>query len=461
MITPRRIAAVGALVLASAAAGCDDVLSGPELSTDPNRPWVAYIDQLFHGTQLTTFFWHTGNLARSASMWTQQMAETDRQYISYDTYELGEDEFNDEWVAVYTSGGLVDMRKVQELADAQGLHIHGGIARVHETFLIGMAASLWGDIPYSEAVSEAATPRFDEQAEVYARIKAVLDEAITELSAGGGRAASLDLIYGGDAGLWTRAARTLKVRFYMHWVEAQLAAGGAAAAAACGGDCLQKAIAAAQQGSSSPAGDLRTFHTETPGQQNLWYQFVAVFRPGYLSAGKAMVELLESRNDQRVAEFFSTEGGEYVGAPPGSAGAYSQLNQATRGAQGYDQPLITFAENQLILAEAQARSGNTGAALAAFQGARTAYGLDTPTPALGQLLDEIKLEKYIAMFQTIEVWNDMKRNCTPSLTPPVGAPGLIARLFYSGEERNTNHDTPPLGTLFDRNDNDPDPWPLA
>src|SRR5688572_26892882 len=89
------------LVLAALLASCDSALSGPELETDPNRPSIAQIEQIFHAVQLNTFFWHTGNVARAASMWTQQMAGTDRQYISYDNYEFGEDEFTAEWAAIY------------------------------------------------------------------------------------------------------------------------------------------------------------------------------------------------------------------------------------------------------------------------------------------------------------------------------------------------------------------------
>ena len=123
--------------------------------------------------QLTTFYWHNRNVARHTSMWTQQMAATDRQYMSNDNYEFGEEDFNGEWATVYTSGGLMDMRKVQKMAEAQGLPVYGGIAKVHEAFMMGMAASIWEDMPYSEAVSEAATPVFDEQAEVYARVHTV------------------------------------------------------------------------------------------------------------------------------------------------------------------------------------------------------------------------------------------------------------------------------------------------
>jgi hypothetical protein len=338
---------------------------------------------------------------------------------------------------------------------------------VHEALMIGMAASIWGAIPYSQSVGEVATPAFDPQQNVYAAVQTLLDEAIADLGAGGEGPGDLDLIYGGDTTLWARAARTLKARYYMHWVEAQLAGGASATAAttACGGVCLDRAITAASNGIASPLGDMLTFHTETPGEQNLWYQFISVFRPGYLSSGLRLVDLLRSRSDSRLANYFTPVNGQYVGAPVGSSGTFSQLNADTRGAPGFDQPLVTHAENQLILAEAYARTNQRAQTITALNAARTAYGLGSltyaGTVALSAILTDVQLEKYVAMFQNIEAWNDMKRNCTPRLTPPAGAPALIARIFYSDDEANANPNTPAIGSLFDRNANDPQACPTS
>jgi hypothetical protein len=467
MKTSKWIRAAGVLTMTVATFACDDALSGPELDTDPNRPSVAQIEQVFHAVQLNTFFWHTGNVARAASMWTQQMAGTDRQYISYDNYEITVSDFNEEWDAIYTSGGLVDQRKAQAMGEALGDRTYVGIAKVHEALMMGMVSSIWGAIPYTEAVGDVATPKFDAQQDVYAAIQALLSSAITDLGVGDEGPGDLDLIYGGDRVLWTRAANTLRARFYMHWVEAQLAGGVSATAAntACGGSCLDKAIQAAAAGISSRDGDMVSFHTETPGEQNLWYQFVSVFRPGYLSAGAQLVNQLRTRNDPRLGQYFDRVNGQYVGAPVGTSGTYSQLNPATRGAPEFDQPLVTYAENQLILAEAYGRQNQRAQAITALNAARTGYGLTAfnyaGTVPLATIQADIRMEKYIAMFQNIEAWNDMKRNCTPVLTPPAGAPALIARIFYSDEEANANPNTPPFGTVFDRNPNDPTACPRS
>ena len=46
----------------------------------------------------------------SASLWTQQMKGTDRQFVSIDDYTITEEDANDEFATVYTGGGLIDLR---------------------------------------------------------------------------------------------------------------------------------------------------------------------------------------------------------------------------------------------------------------------------------------------------------------------------------------------------------------
>jgi hypothetical protein len=73
-------------------------------------------------------------------------------------------------------------------------------------------------------------------------------------------------------------------------------------------------------------------------------------------------------------------------------------------------------------------------------------------------LQSIMTEKYIALFQNIEVWNDWKRTCIPALTPALGTTAIPGRLYYGQTEEQTNENTPPssaqnLATV--RNPNDP------
>jgi hypothetical protein len=452
------LALAGALV-----GGCGDYLSGPELTTDPNNPTAAPIDQLFYSVQLRQFSGHEGDLARGASMFVQQMAGTDRQFIARDLYDFAEDEFDYYFSRIYTGGGLIDLRKVETAASERNDKLYLGIAQVWEAFLMGMAASVWGDIPYSEAVNPAIrTPKLDPQQDVYAAVQTLLDDAIANLAnppaPGPG---DFDLVFGGDGAAWTEVAHTLKARFYMHWVEAQRAGGAAAQAAqvACSGDCIQKASAQAKLGISSPAHDLTTIHSAVTGEQNLWFQFMSIQRQGYMSAGKALVDLLTARGDPRLARYFApTKGGPIVGAPVGSSVVQSQLNPATRGAAAFDQPLVTYEETQLILAETSWYLNDFGAALGYLNTARASAGVPALSGVTGAaLLQEIGTEEYVSEFQNIEAWNDYKRLCVPQLTPPQGRSEILGRIFYGFSERNANPNIPPPAQQPARNTNDPNP----
>lgn len=437
--------AFGALLPCLFAAGCSDFLAGPKLGDDdPNRPTVANREQLLMAVQASQFIQQTGSLARIAAMWTQQMAGTDRQYQTLGTYEHTEDDFTSQFSRVYSGGGLVDMRRIIAEAEADGDRRFAGVAKVWEAFSIGTAASLWGDIPYSEAVSEVETPGLDSQADIYAAVQALLDEAIADLQSGQGSGpGAADLVYGGDAEKWVEAAHTLKARFYLHWAEVDPSN-------------YARALAAAQNGISTSDHDFRTYQSAAAGEQNVWYQFMFRDRDSYIRVGKFLVDLMVDRADPRLSEYFAPNGdGEYVGAEPGEGvkGVHSLLS-ATRGAPGFRQPLITWAENELIIAEASYQGGDQDNARNRLNAVRAAVGLPEISPSDDALLEEIMTEKYISLFQNIEVWNDYKRTCIPAITP-ADAGGVPGRLFYGTGERNANPNVPAPSAQPDRNANDP------
>ena len=148
---PTRVAGV---VLLTLLASCD--FTSP-VTTNPNAVPTASVDQLFTGIQVNSYFLAEGQISRIASLWTQQMAGTDRQFVSIDAYVINEEDANDEFSTVYTGGGLIDIRTAIAQAEDVGRRVYAGILKVHEAYMIGMAASIFGDIPYSEAVTEGGT----------------------------------------------------------------------------------------------------------------------------------------------------------------------------------------------------------------------------------------------------------------------------------------------------------------
>ncbi len=470
-----RTAASMALVLG--AVGCTDYLTGPALTVSPNSPVSATKEQFFAAVAASQQSQEEGQLARWAGMFTQQLSGVGRQQKSFQTYSITEGDITTYFSRTFTAGGLVDVRRAQQGARAQGDDSFLGIAMVYEALIMGRASSIWGDIPYSEAAGDVAAPKLDPQERVYAAVIAKLDTAVTLIPRTGGThfgPGGVDLVYGGNRARWVAAAHTLRARYFMHWAEAQAAGGASATAAqvACTGNCLSKARDAARLGIQAAADDFRTYHSASSTEWNYWYQFIVISRSGDLAAGQTLIDSLKARRtttgDARIRAYYDSvvvgssldfRGGDRNGAAP--SGAVSTLS-ATRLAQSYRQPIISAAENFGLLAEAEARLGNDAAALVALNQAKAASAAQNgvavpPAPATlsgPALLLEIKAEEWIAKFGTIEVWNDHKRNCYPKLVPAGTAADIPGRLLYGSAERATNPNVPAVAAQPNRNRND-------
>lgn len=465
--------AIAAALLVGSLGACDfiDISDAdPNIITEPTLP------SLFVSTQVNSFLFAEGQLARTAAVFTQQLAGADRQFALLDRYDIDEETADGEFATIYTGGGLVDIRRARAIGDSVGCEQCSALFAIHEAFLVGMGASIFGDLPYRGALVEGTPAALDPQAQVYADVQALLDQSITSLSTaptGGeaafyGQLAAVDLIYGGDRSSWVAAAQTLKARYYLHWVEAQLAGGNAAAQAAiaCGGNCLTKARTAAMAGIQSAGNDWRAFHSNVGSEANFFYQFFDE-RAGYLVAGNHLVELLKARGDDRLELYFEETGAGFVGSRAGEANqSASVLATDGVGAANYRQPIVTCAENQFILAEVEFRLGNTGPArnalLAGIRCAEEILGVEITNPSTAQvnalsgaaLLEEIITQKYIANFLNIDVYNDYKRTCLPRLTT-FNNQAVPGRLFYGQQERQTNPNILPPDQQPKRNVNDP------
>jgi hypothetical protein len=439
-----RIPAAFSVIAATSmfAAGCgDSYFQGPRLNQNPNQPSKASADQQFVGFQAFAFYTLTGDLNRLISLWMQQMAGTGRQWAGYDQYVVTENDFT--FGSFYTQGGLVDIRGVQTKVEDDKLYL--GIAQTWEALIMDLASDTWGDIPYSEAVNDVLHPKLDKQADVHTALLALLDQAISNIDAGGTGPGGADLVYDGNKTKWVQAAHTLKARIYMHLGELDATS-------------FAKALTETSSGIASADNNFTTYQSTTTGEANHWYQF-RIQRGTDISAGKFLVDLMKARNDPRLATYFSPgadAGGQIVGAPPGDEfdGRQAWLSQV-RGAPEFRQPVLTFAENQLIRAEAQYRTNAQPAALATLNGYRAGVGLPAKSGLSGApLLAAIMEEKYVALFQNTEVWNDYRRTCYPNLTPAAGT-SIPARLVYGTDERRANPNIPSPSQQPKRNQLDP------
>jgi len=464
---------LAAFLAALGTGACSNFLSSDNVRLDPNNPSQATADQLFIAVQAGQFAQQEGIIALVGCMWLQQCTGTSNFLSTLEKYNIAsEDTPSAAFSSIYEGGGLVDVRQIEAAVSASGDKQYLGIAQIWEVLDMAVAADIYGDVPYREAVGSAAAPRLDPQAQVYSDLQALLDQAITNLGGPGPGPGTLDLAYQGNTSKWIDAANTIKARLYMHTVETPTGFDNAA---------LNNAVTYALKGIKSPANDLKSAHTSQPGEDNLWYQFYARSGFGqYVVAGQNLADLMVARNDTaRLREYFGPAnpgpgyGGQ--GLPPGNSTSPAGVSSltGTRNSPTFAQPIVTWVENALILSEAYFRLGQTANAQAEFDGVRASVpGLGAKTIAT---VNDIMEEKYIALYQNIEAWNDYKRTCYPAITPyPTTTFGnkVPGRLYYGTTEQNVNPNipdrnvqnqvggnvvTPPPTSPGFRNPNDPNP----
>ena len=446
------------VILMMALVGCGDFLPGPDPDNDPNRPTDVPAESCLVGVQVNSYGVLNAHINRTVAMWMQQMAGVAQHYSGYDIYNQTPTQFSAAWFDIYGGGGLIDARDIQKRAAAENKPVLEGIAKMWEALLMSYAADVWGDIPYSEAASEDIPyPHYDKQSAAHNAILDLINEAIADINTGQDDPISIyDFTFGADAAKWAAAGHTLKARILLNWAEVDP---GKYAAA----------MAEAQQGIASDADNWATRHSEVTSEENPWWQFESA-RFGYVRAGNFMVELLRSQNDPRLAVYFEPDAnGEYHGSKPGEFyGDANALNLATFGAKAWNTDMVSWFENEFIMAECEHAAGNASAAITRLNdviqpGLEAKFGLATnalpryDTALTGDAaLSAIMTEKYKAMFLNMQVWSDWRRTGYPVFTETGGGKPIPRRLLYSQDELNVNPNTPVYADpYYQRVENDP------
>lgn len=446
---------------------CQDLFDHELINTNPNAVTDASSQTILAGALLGLGQLHEDTDVRIAYMWSGQLTGSNRQHLALSQYIVSSSTFN--WEDYY--GTMADFRIVQDKADEIGDTWMKGIAQVGEALIITKIASLWGDAPYSEAldIEEFPTPKYDPQLTLYNEILATLDEAITNLSAPtGSNPGDKDFIFQGDVLKWREAAHTLKARLYLHL-----------------GD-YDNAIAEAALGISQISNDALVPHGAAQDiDQNLNFSFFVNTRSGDTNFDEpAVLPGLMRANDFKrnlktdetalYNHFFQT-GAIVDGALDANVDATGFF------AEDASQPLLTYYENQLILAESAARSNDEVAAIDALNSVRDSLAtgyingrvISAANKALGisyeaydgtdfdtveELIYEIVLTKYIVSLSQYESFNDVRRlkKAVPVVTLPVSpivttrTSDIPGRFVYPNAEVVTNPNISEVTDQFEK-----------
>ncbi|MEL6253808.1 MAG: SusD/RagB family nutrient-binding outer membrane lipoprotein [Bacteroidota bacterium] len=337
---------------------------------------------------------------------------------------------------------------------------------------------MYGDVPYSEAgkgfIDGNFRPQYDAQSDIYADMLAKLETAAGALN-GGGDVVTGDFMFGGDVNLWKKYAYSLMLRLGMRMSKVDAAAAQ---------QWVGKAIAGGVMSDISESALVP--HTDGPGGINRngigevfnWNgtRFATDDSP---RLSEFFVNWMLDNNDPRLDKLgVVANGGPHMGLPNGLDATSIQTAPGGSDLEAYDRithlvvlresPMLfqTYAEVELLLAEASERGWHSGDAKthfengvraaidqwAAFDGSLAVDGADTDAYIAGLNYtaggaDALKMigEQYWAatFLNEYEAYANYRRTGFPELVP-TNYPGnesngqIPRRLRYPTSEYGVN-----------------------
>ncbi len=423
---------------------------------NPNSPITTTPSLLLSAMEVSTFATHTSGLIRNANIFSQHLAGTEvGQMGPIAEYIVTENDVINEWNSIY--GTTLISGHILSRDFSANYPYHTGIGQVLTALNLGYATDMWGDVPYDEAFKAEEgikSPKYNTQEEIYKRLQTILDDAIVNLkkpaSSNTSVPSSEDFIFGGNTQKWIKIAYVLKARYAMRLSQVDT-------------NAAQKALDfITLSGISSNADDANTYFPGTANGFNQWYAF-DLDRKNYLKTGKFFVDYLSTSSDPRLSFSIAKNGaGNYVG---NAANDQTTLSTSYIGS-AYATPtsavgMVTYAEAKFIEAEAKFRlSQNSKPALEAAIAASvlkitgTAANPAFIASATGTVsLANILQQKYVALFLTMEPYNDYRRTGFPALIPnqssntkliPLRLPTPLEERLYNSNATVVSNVTTPL-----------------
>lgn len=429
-----------------------------ETNINPNNPTEVPPNVLlpFNEESLARLMVGTGQVMSGIFM--QYYQGIDNHPIQVQIYVVNEALYVDwDWNDYY-DGPMINLRKMIDAAEKQNAWHYAGIGKVLLALSLGNVSSLWGDVPYSQALEGSANrnPAYDSQQSVYEAIQNLLDDGIADFETvySGLKPKNDDIIFNGDANKWIKAAWSLKARYYLHLSKKT---------GSLSFDPAQKALEAVANGMKSNSDNLEFPYGYSASEYNPFYSYSSL---KYIVPNLSFTTLLSALNDPRKDLYYKKR----FGVADFKDSYYTSANSPAF--------LMTYHELKYIEAEARLRLNESDPeAQSALQEAVRAnlkkvsndtLSLTTIdnyiaantslTGTFQEKLRKIIVQKYIAMFASIESWTDYRRTGYPELVPNAGGDhnqnpggGIPRRLAYPQKERLYNKNFPAyLPNLQDR-----------
>ncbi|WP_268036074.1 SusD/RagB family nutrient-binding outer membrane lipoprotein [Algoriphagus sp. PAP.12] len=492
------------------ASSCDGDFA--DINTNPNSAGSNVFDP---NLILPTVSYNYGNMMTGytgailfQSMWVQVMASTStggaNYYSNADKY-VASGSTNSYIQSVWNDGFSSASRtyQMQKLAGEKGFSNLQAVGTIWKVLTLSFVSDVYGDIPYSEALKAEdgiTTPVYDSQSAAYSAMLSDLENAISSIT-DSGDAIKNDVLYGGDKSKWRKLGYSLMLRMAMRLVDVDPSTAQTYVSKAIAGGVF-----------ASPADEAVLVSDQNNGYSNSSANALNVTDDVYeVRWSNHLIDFLKSTDDPRlsiVAEVpaaglaanrsaasgnndpsvqiglpngYDLKGGStdvsnepnYPG-PTGSGddvapiGAYSRPTAIYRD-RNAPVFILTYAEIQLLLADAAARGYSVPGSASSYyaagvEGALVSIGkfgggsvsasaasafasanpLDTSSEAASLKMINEQIWATTGLFANfVESWNNWKRSGYPELTP-VNYTGnfsggqIPTRQLYPASESTTN-----------------------
>ena len=424
---------------------CEDLT---ELNKDVKNPQEVPAGSLFANATVELFDYMSSTNVNENNfrLWAQQWAQTT--YADESNYELVERNVNGRfWNKLYATvitdsrAARVDLATEETILTPSQIASQQASMEIIEIFAMHILVDIFGDMPYTEAYDAGVTvtPKYDDDAAIYADLAVRLDAAIANLGTGNNGMGTYDLIYGhlvNNTEGWLKMANSLKLRMAIRMADVNPTAAQAMAEAAAPGVF------------TSSADDYTLpYQGSTPNTNPLWEDLVQSGRSDFVAAN-TMIDMLKMLNDPRIDEYYQDRFEVVIDTVTGATemqflgGVYGDNNnynsRSHPGTRQFDPThpgmLLTYTEVRFLLADASARGWNVpGTPAAHYDAAITnsimEWGgtnqeamdyLAQPevayATAAGTWKEKIGTQKWIAMYdQGFEAWSSYRMYDAPTL----------------------------------------------
>ncbi len=429
-----------------------------EANINPNNPSEVPANVLlpFNESRLARLMGSTPQVM--AGIFMQYYEGIDNHPSQVQLYIINEALYVDwDWNDYYDSP-MINLKQMIDVAEKDGSYHYAGIGKIMMALCLGNVSSLWGDVPYSEALSgaEISSPVFDSQESIYETIQDLLDQGIADLEQEytGLKPTTDDIIFGGNITKWKKTAYALKARYFLHLTKRS---------GELGYDPGQEILSVIDRAISASDEDMEFPFGYSAAEYNPFYSYTLL---NYILPNNSFTGLMSALNDPRKDFLYTkkfgvaTLNGSYFTSTnsPVHMITYHELKfieTEARLRMDEDDPLAETAFREAIRASIEKISSGT------LDTSVVNTYLNTHAVLQGSFDDKLKnlmRQKYIALFSSIESWTDFRRTGYPELTPNEGGdhnqnPGgaIPRRLAYPQTERLYNQNFPTyLPNLQDR-----------